>query len=314
MKSNIIEVFKQYLEVEKNYSEHTIISYIDDIKYFENFIINEELAENLLGVRRERLARNYISFLDEKGFEKTSIARKISSLRTFYQYLLENDYIETNVFQLINAPKINKKLPKIIEEPEINYLFKSIDTKTPLGYRNYLILDLLYSCGLRASELTTLSVKDIFISNQQILIHGKGNKDRYVPLHKHLTEEIKHYLTYIRPVLLSKGKETETDILLINYKGTVLTDRGLRVILNDIIKKSGETHHIHPHMLRHAFATALLNNGADLRVVQELLGHAHLKSTQIYTHVSSEIIKEKYKHTHPRMVKQKNEKNNTSDY
>lgn len=313
MKIDIIENFKTYLTDEKNYSPHTVVSYIEDVKEFEAFILTEELAPNLLGVRRERLARNYISSLDKKGYKKTSIARKVSSLRNFYQYLLNNDLIDINIFQTVVTPKLEKKLPKIIETPELKDLFESIDTTKPLGYRNYLILDLLYSCGLRASELININLKDIHLGNEQILIHGKGNKDRYIPLHHKIIEELKHYLTYIRPVLLSKGSDINTPYLLINYKGTPLTDRGLRVILNSIIKNAGETYQIHPHMLRHAFATSLLNNGADLRVVQELLGHAHLKSTQIYTHVSSEILKEKYSQAHPRMVNL-NEKNNSSDH
>ncbi|MFA5471809.1 MAG: tyrosine-type recombinase/integrase, partial [Acholeplasmataceae bacterium] len=144
---------------------------------------------------------------------------------------------------------------------------------------------------------------DLMLDQEQILIHGKGSKDRYVPLHKRLVEDLRHYLTYIRPILLSKGSNIHTLFVFINYKGGHLTVRGLQLILKQVIKQSGETYKIHPHMLRHAFATTLLNHGADLRVVQELLGHEHLKSTQIYTHVSSETIKEKYKDTHPRMIK-----------
>jgi integrase/recombinase XerC len=165
------------------------------------------------------------------------------------------------------------------------------------------MLDLLFSAGLRASELVDMTIKDINLSQEQILIHGKGSKDRYVPLHQHLVEDMRQYLTYIRPVLLAKGQDSHILYVFINYKGGHLTVRGLQLILKQIIKKSGETFKIHPHMLRHAFATTLLNHGADLRVVQELLGHEHLKSTQIYTHVSSETIKEKYKDMHPRMIK-----------
>ncbi|NLK12694.1 MAG: tyrosine recombinase [Candidatus Phytoplasma sp.] len=312
MKIDVVDNFKTYLTVEKNYSNHTIQSYIEDVKEFENFILREDLAPSLLKATRERLARNYISSLDEKGYKKTTIARKVSSLRMFYQYLQNQQLVEINIFQTVVTPKIEKKLPKIIETPEIKQLFDSIDTSTALGYRNLVILDLLYSCGLRVEELVSLTIKDIHLGNEQILIHGKGRKDRYVPLHHKLITELKHYLTYTRPVLLTKGSDLNTPYVLINYKGTPLTTRGVRVILNDIIKKAGETYQLHPHMLRHAFATSLLNNGADLRVVQELLGHAHLKSTQIYTHVSSEILKEKYSQAHPRMVKD-HEKNNSSN-
>ncbi len=298
-----IEDFKNHLLIEKNYSDNTITSYLKDIHDFQSFIKREELAADLLDVTRERLGRHFISFLDEQKYAKKSIARKISSLRTFYDYLIANRLIDINIFTTLETPRIPKKLPQLISDEELEMLFKSIDRYKPLGFRNYVLLDLLYSCGLRASELTEMTIKDIQIERQQILIHGKGSKDRFVPLHNHLITDLKQYLTYTRPILLSKGPSTHELRVFINYKGTPLTVRGLQVILKKIIKDSGETFKIHPHMLRHAFATTLLNHGADLRVVQELLGHEHLKSTQIYTHVSSEVLKEKYKTTHPRMVK-----------
>lgn len=296
-------MFIDYLTNEKNYSEHTIKSYERDILDFEAFILKEELASDLLGANRERLGRHFLSYLDEHGMSKKTIARKISALRTFYGYLVKEGLMDTNIFLDLDVPKLPKKLPTIIDDDEIDMLFKSIDQSRPLGYRNYLIFDLLYSCGLRASELIEMETKDIQLGSEQILIHGKGSKDRYVPLHAKLIEEIKHYLTYIRPVLLSKGHQTSISHVFLNYRGGPLTVRGLQLILKQIINQSGETFKIHPHMLRHAFATTLLNHGADLRVVQELLGHAHLKSTQIYTHVSSEKIRESYRDKHPRMVK-----------
>ena len=298
--------FKNYLLIEKNYAENTITSYMKDIKDFEDFIKREELADGLLDVTRERLGRHYLAFLDTKEYTKKSIARKISSLRTFYDFLIKNKKIDINIFTTLETPKVPRKLPQIISDDEIEMLFQSIDRFKPLGFRNYLILDLLFSCGLRASEITSITIKDIQLDREQILIHGKGSKDRYVPLHENIINDIKHYLTYIRPILLSKGPNVSILEVFLNYKGTPLSVRGLQLILKQIIKNSGETFKIHPHMLRHAFATTLLNHGADLRVVQELLGHEHLKSTQIYTHVSSETLKEKYKSTHPRMIKKEN--------
>ena len=300
---DILESFTNYLLIEKNYSEHTVSNYIRDIKHFESFIMREELAGSLLDVRRERLARHYLSYLDEQKYARKSIVRHISSLRTFYDFLMKEKDIEVNIFKNLETPKVPKNLPKLIQDDEIAYLFKSIDRFKPLGFRNHLILDLLFSCGLRASELIEMTIKDIQLEREQLLIHGKGHKDRYVPLHQKLIDDMKHYLTFIRPLLLAKGQDSFIDRVFINYKGSPLTVRGLQIILKKIIIDSGETYKIHPHMLRHAFATTLLNHGADLRVVQELLGHAHLKSTQIYTHVSSEMLKEKYQTTHPRMVK-----------
>lgn len=305
---DVILLYQDYLLVEKNYSEETVKSYINDIKGFEKFLLDEELAEGLTDARRERLARNYISYLDNNEFHQKSIARKVSALKGFYAFLMDRELIDINIFQTIKTPKIPKRLPHIIDDEAIDYMFKSIDTNTALGYRNLLILDLLYSCGLRASELINLEIKDIYLNSGQLLIHGKGSKDRYVPLHDKLITEFKHYLSYTRVTLLAKGENTNEKALLINYKGGKLTVRGLREILVKIINDSGETFKIHPHMLRHAFATTLLNHGADLRVVQELLGHSHLKSTQVYTHVSKEIIKEKYKTTHPRMMNNEKDK------
>ena len=298
-----IDDFKNYLMIEKNYADNTIVSYLKDIHDFQSFIEREELASDLLDAKRERLGRHFLSYLEEHKFAKKSIARKISSLRTFYDYLIANQLIDINIFTTIETPKVPKKLPQIISDEEIEMLFKSIDRHKPLGFRNYILLDLLFSCGLRASELTEMTIKDIQLDREQILIHGKGSKDRFVPLTDKLIIDLKQYLTYTRPILLSKGSSSHELRVFINYKGTPLTVRGLQLILKQIILNSGETFKIHPHMLRHAFATTLLNHGADLRVVQELLGHEHLKSTQIYTHVSSEVLKEKYKTAHPRMVK-----------
>lgn len=295
--------FESFLIDQKHYSNNTAISYLKDISDFESFIVSEELSPNLLEARRERLARHYLSHMDQIGLSRKTIARKISALRTFYDYLMNQNQIDTNIFQTIEIPKIPKKLPVIIHDDELKRLFESISIETPLGYRNYLMLDLLFSCGLRASELILMDIKDLQLAQSQILIHGKGSKDRFVPLHDELVEEIKHYLTYIRPILLSKGHDVSTTKIFINYKGGILTVRGLQIILKKMIENSGDVYNIHPHMIRHAFATTLLDHGADLRVVQELLGHSHLKSTQIYTHVSKEKIKDAYKNTHPRMIK-----------
>src|SRR5690554_2416286 len=293
----MIDQFKEYLEFQKNYSIHTIVNYENDLHDFENFIIREGFAKDLLSVSRDRIARNFISFLHDEGLSAKTINRKISALRHFYDYLLENNLVEVNVFQKVTTPKIEKKLPEIITDDIIDKIFKSINKTTPLGLRNYIILDLLYSCGLRVSEMVNLTVNDIYVNQRRILVHGKGEKDRYVPIHQTLIDNLREYITFNRPKLLKRNR---TDVLLLNYRGTQISTRGVRIILNDIIDRSGRTHKLHPHMLRHAFATTLLNNGADLRVVQELLGHEHLKSTQIYTKVSHETLKEKYNKAHPR--------------
>ncbi|MDR2828630.1 MAG: tyrosine-type recombinase/integrase [Acholeplasmatales bacterium] len=305
------KLYKEYLLYEKNYSSYTVLSYTNDIKDFFMFFTREGFGESFIDITRDRIARNYVSYLDSKKYSHKTIARKISSLHNFYKYLVKNNYININVFENIKSPKIEKRLPKPISNNEINILFSSIDTTKSMGKRDYLILELLYSLGVRASEIVNIEVKDIRISSKNILIHGKGSKDRYIPLHDELILQLKDYITYTRPILLSKNTLTENcDKLLLNRFGQNLTSRGLRVILNKIVSLSEETFSIHPHALRHSFATELLNNGADLRVVQELLGHQSLKSTQIYTDVSTEVMIKKYKEAHPRANKNKKDEKN----
>lgn len=297
-----LDKFKNYLTTIKDYSENTVLSYIKDLNDFDDFLKKEELAPDALCATRPRLARYYLTYLEKEGFSSKSVARKISSLRTFYTYMIKENEIDVNIFEAIETPKIPKRLPRVISDTDIEHLFKSIDTETILGERNYLILEMLFSLGLRASELTNIKIKDILINRNQLLVHGKGSKDRYLPLHDNLIELIKDYLTDVRPKLVAKS-DNDCDNLFLNYRGTCLTSRGLQLIIKKILNDAGETYKISPHMLRHSFATTMLDHGADLRVVQELLGHEHLKSTQIYTEISNNVLKEKYNTLHPRMVK-----------
>ncbi|MFR0367752.1 tyrosine-type recombinase/integrase [Candidatus Phytoplasma palmae] len=301
---DLISEFEIFLKIERNYSNLTIINYISDIKEFKNFLLNKNMLFNFDSLAQENQARYYLSFLNEKKFKNVSIMRKISSLKTFYNFLLEKYNFNFNIFKSIKVKKVYKKLPKVISDKVIQKLFDSIDITNDLGFRNYLILELLYSCGLRVSELIKLQIKDIFFSNSQILIHGKGNKTRYLPLHKNLVKKLVYYINNIRKKLLLKNKKYDKNLnqnfLLLNFKGSCLTQRGIRIILNKIGNSFSENFKLSPHILRHAFATILLNNGADLRVVQELLGHKNLKTTQIYTYVSNKFLKNKFFENHPR--------------
>lgn len=295
--------FLLFLETERNYSVNTIISYKEDILSFERFITKEDLAPDLISIHNDRIARNFISFLDINGFSKKTIARKVSSLRTFYKFLRSEQIVTTNHFTNIKVPKASSRLPHEIKADEIEIMFNSIDKSKPLGIRNFTLLELLYGCGLRVSEACGLLIKDIDFKNDEILIHGKGKKDRYVPMHEGVKSSLKEYISYARNYLL--GEDNQNRFVFINYKGTTLTPRGVRVILKKIIEKTGETFKISPHMLRHSFATHLLDNGADLRSVQELLGHENISTTQIYTHVSKEGVKKAYMKAHPRAHKNK---------
>lgn len=297
-----IEEFLNYLFAIKNYSQHTITSYRNDIEEFRSFVLQEKFAPNLIKIRKQT-PRYYVSHLSEKKDAATSIRRKISALRSFYQYLLKQEIIAENYFRDVQCPKIPKRLPKIIKNEELDILFNSIDITTTLGYRNYIILELLFATGMRVSELCILKIKDIDFVGNEIKVHGKGSKDRVVLIYSALATKLKHYITFQRVELLSKSENPDNRNVFLNQKGTSLTPRGVRVILTKILNDAGETFKLSPHMLRHTFATALLNNGADLRSVQELLGHETLSTTQIYTHVSYEKMKQSYLVSHPRAKK-----------
>lgn len=299
--TEVIHLFKTYLEEEKGYSSNTSKAYLDDIYTLIHFLDNEQFGD-LLTVS-PRIARFYVATLHEQ-YSPSSIARKISSLRSLFNFLGKESLMKQNPFTDVELPKKEKKLPKFIYTDEIENVFKSINTDKPLGKRNKLILEFLYGTGVRVSELCNIKLNDIDYSQGLVLIHGKGSKDRYVPLHTNLINQLREYVVVTRDEFSKKSQE-QTKSLFLNFKGTSLSDRGVRLIINNIINNSEESLKISPHTLRHTFATHLLNNGADLRSVQELLGHSHLSSTQIYTKVTKEKLKENYMKAHPRARKNK---------
>ena len=304
MNEKEINDFKDYLLLERGYSENTVINYLSDISDLVDFINENKIVRDLLSFERKTHANFFVSYLMNKKLTSKTVTRKISSIRTFYSYLLENGLVRSNPFIEITSPKIEKRLPNIIDDETVNMMLNVIDKTKPLGERNYLIIDLLYSCGLRVSELCNLKINDIDFFGKSIIVKsGKGSKDRYLVLHDTLIEELRGYISGARNKLLSGTKEEDNRHLLINYKGTTLTPRGVRKILNTIMDKTGETYKITPHMLRHSCATVLLNGGMDLRSVQEILGHSMLSTTQIYTDVAIDDIKDKYRNAHPRARK-----------
>ena len=301
-----ITKFADYLANIKNYSSNTVVSYRNDIEEFMDFVLSERMAPNILSLRNNRICKNYVSYLSGKDLASSSIGRKLSSLRSFYDYLLKIGEVNNNFFDDVEPPKAPKRLPKTIKTNEIMMLFNICDQTKPLGVRNYCILELLYGCGLRVSELCNLEIKDIDFDDLTILIHGKGSKDRVVIMYEEMANNLRKYISNSRLDLLYKSENHENRHVFLNKNGTTLTPRGVRVILNKLISDCGETFHLSPHMLRHSFATALLNNGADMRSVQELLGHENLSTTQIYTHVTFDSIRRSYESSHPRA--KKNEK------
>jgi integrase/recombinase XerC len=291
-----LTLFIEYLQIEKNYSKYTIEHYQYDISEFTKFM-EEQLITAYSDVKYID-ARLYLTRLFDKKLARKTIARRISSLRSFYKFLLREELIHDNPFALVSIPKIEKRLPVFFYEPELEQLFRSCETTTPIGKRNKAILELLYATGIRVSECCQIRLKDVDFSLSTVLVHGKGGKERYVPFGKQANEALLQYISNGRPSLLSD--KTKHDYLFVNFRGGILTDRGVRTILNSMFDQSALNGKIHPHMLRHSFATHLLNNGADMRSVQELLGHAFLSSTQVYTHVSKEFLKTTYMKHHPR--------------
>lgn len=296
--------FIDYLTSVKNYSENTIISYKTDILEFKDFITKKKMAPSLVKIINPLPAKHYLVYMNQLKYSPTTINRHLSSLRTFYDFLMKRKVVTKNIFLDIDSLKKPKRLPEVLKNKEIMDMLNSIDKKTPMGLRNYIIVSILYGCGLRVSELCSLEISQLDFSNDTIIVHGKGDKDRIVIIYDELKELLLKYISFERIELLKKGSNYESRKLFINNHGNDLTVRGVRVILNTIIDKMGDTYKITPHMLRHSFATTLLDNGADLRSVQELLGHSNLSTTQIYTHVSVEKMKSEYMACHPRAKKE----------
>lgn len=298
-----LTVFENYLLVERNYSEYTVSNYLKDVKDYNEFLVQEGYGSPMEQIS-DRVSRYYISRLSSQ-YAKTSINRKISSIRTFYRLMKERGMITFNPFEETKTLKKDKVLPHYLQKSEIKAMYDSIDTTKPLGMRDLVILELLYGSGLRVSELCSLTYQDFDFGNDLIKVFGKGAKERYVPMSDKAKEAIDLFNTVGRPALLLLNKEKEKPKeFLLNKNGTGLTTRGVRVILNNIIEKTADTFKISPHMLRHTFATHLLDGGADLRSVQEMLGHVNLSTTQIYTHVSMEQTMKAYMEHHPRQVKE----------
>lgn len=289
-----VEEFLNNLKYQRNYSDYTILSYKEDLNIYEEFLNKEILDFKKVKYNDIRMYLRYLK--EEKNEKNSSICRNLSALRTFYNYLITKEITESNPFIYLNGPKKEKRLPRYFEYNELEELFKVPDLKDSFGQRNRLILEMLYATGMRVGELVSIKVKDINIEEGTILILGKGNKER-----------ITHFGEYAKDILLlyledgyKKLNKNNLEYLFINNKATKLTERGVRDILNNIIKETDLSKHISPHMLRHTFATHLLNEGCDILSVQKLLGHESISATGIYTHVTTEHLKNVYYNSFPR--------------
>jgi len=290
-----------YLELERNVSPYTVRNYTTDlcgsekVKGFFTFL--KEKGITSLGEVNRQVLRDYLGYLVGQGIVKASIARKLSAIRSFYRYLVREGILPASPIEKTSSPKLDKRLPSFLTLDEVERLLNAPDLSTPQGQRDRALLELLYASGLRVSELVNLDVGEVNLGTAEIRVWGKGSKERVVLMGKPATEALHNYLEQGRLKLLGDKK---TNALLLNRYGQRIPERRVQKMLEDYAAKAGIEKRVHPHILRHTFATHLLDGGADLRVVQELLGHAQLSSTQIYTHVTKSQARKVYLAAHPR--------------
>ena len=295
MKEYIIK-FIDTIKYEKQYSNYTINGYSKDLDEFLEYLINNNIKSfNKVEYQDIRL---YINYLYDNNYSSKTISRSISALRSLFKYLKSNDYIDNNPMLLISNPKLAKSLPKCLNFEETEKLLSAFDNST-IGIRNSLILEILYSTGIRVGEIVNIKIKDIDFSNKSIKINGKGNKDRIVYYGTKCSDLLDKYINNSYNEL----NINNLDYLIISKTGKKISDREIRKIVDEAAIKCGLNFKISPHVLRHTFASHMLLDGADIRSVQELLGHENLSTTQIYTHISNERIRNVYLNSHPRAHK-----------
>ena len=326
--STIIHKFLDYLKYERRFSEHTAKCYGADLTQFGEFLkgasesdqpgaelissshheaepatavatqVDLKVDQLLLSVQIDSV-RSYLSLLNEKQYSKATIARKLATLRSFYKFLVKRNHVSSNPVVSIRTPKQEKKLPRFLEYEEVKKLLSTPPVNTWLGARDRAILETLYSTGIRVSELVALNMDDIDFLGEVVHVRGKGKKERIAPIGSSALQVIQHYMEYRNKRAQSNGN-FDAKVLFVNKHGRRLSTRSVRRKMDKYLKISGLDPEISPHTLRHSFATHMLNNGADLRSVQELLGHQSLSTTQIYTHLTTTRLKEVYDNAHPR--------------
>lgn len=286
--NNILTSYIDYLKYELNYSENTIETYIGHLKEYALFLKNDNI--NFYSVNKDDVIK-YLKYLDTKKINNKSISNSLSALRNFYDFLLDNKKVKINPFKLVHNPKIDKKLPNFLSITDMDDIFTSIKCDSLLDYRNLLIVELLYDTGMRVSELVNLKVNDFNRGERSIRVLGKGKKERIVYYTEKCENALANYLNI---------RNNDNEYLILNFKGNKISTRGIEKIIDNIILKASVNTKASPHTIRHTFATHLLNGGADIKSVQELLGHSSLNTTEIYTHITSDYLKEEYLKNMPR--------------
>lgn len=287
--SYYIDKFLNYLTIEKNYSPHTLTNYHIDLKEFEGFLTNHQIKD--IKNIDYFILRKFLSMLSERQLNKRTVSRKISTLKSFFKLLVREGEIKNNPASSLIYPRLEKNLPEFLTEKQVIHVLSLPQKKDLLGLRDKAILEVLYSTGARVSELVNLKIDDVDLISAIIKVMGKGRKERLLPLGEPALQSIKKYLDL---------RTDRNQALFINKNNGHLTDRGVRLIVDKYIKQAAVTLKISPHTFRHSFATHLLNRGADLRSVQELLGHSSIATTQVYTHLTIDSLKKVYDKAHPR--------------
>ncbi|MBI3509650.1 MAG: site-specific tyrosine recombinase XerD [Bacteroidetes bacterium] len=289
--------FKNYLKLERSLSPNSIESYLHDVNKLVQFLEYRKISASPSEIKTEHIAE-FLKWINELGMQATSQSRILSGLRTFYSYLLLENMVQEDPTDLVDAPRIARKLPDVLSAAEIGKIIDAVDRSKKEGERNRAIVETLYSCGLRVTELVNLHVSDLFLKEGYVRVTGKGNKERLVPIGRHAVKHIKLYLGRSRVHI--KIKKGEEDILFLNRNGKRLTRVMIFTIIKILAASAGIKKIISPHTFRHSFATHLVEGGADLRAVQEMLGHESITTTEIYTHLDRTFLREQIIKFHPR--------------
>lgn len=296
-----VDSYFRYLEEEKNLSLLTVQAYREDVEQFHGWLEHEgdysEISHFLL--------RRYLAWLKKRNYARRSIARKLSATRSFLCFLQREGVLDKGTWSRVTTPRLEKILPRFFYYPEVEALLEAPDRRSLLGLRDRALLELIYACGLRVGEAAGLRERDYQVEERLLKIRGKGSKERIVPVGRTAAGFLEEYCSRVRPRLLRSGKGDEHGYIFLNRFGAPLGARGMRMTFEKYLRRVSTRNDLTLHSLRHSFATHLLDRGADLRVVQELLGHASLSTTQIYTHITRERLMEVYRNTHPRATKEK---------
>ncbi len=293
----LLKEYKYYLQSVKMMSPNSISSYINDITNYLNFLNSKYMVEDMEEVSSEEI-RSYLASLKKKKMSSSSMSRNLCSIKSFHRFLMDEQYTKVNVSKEISSPKMEKKLPTVLSVDEVTKILDKVSGDKPLDKRNQAMLEMIYGTGLRVSELCNIKITDLRFTSKQIRVFGKGSKERIVPINDFALKKIRTYLIESRPILL--GMKKDQGFLFLNNHGEVITRVGFFKILKTICIEAGIEKNVSPHTLRHSYATHLLEAGVDIRLIQEMLGHEDIATTQIYTHLSLNKIKEVYGNAHPR--------------